>query len=114
MITISFDFIGTFTEHRLFFTEMAKAMQAAGNKVGIIANEREDKWFKYSKELGFEPDFVEFMKMDEEIPNVYLWKVQKLIDHDVLVHFDDDATRLKVFTDRWIVKTMNTADRGKF
>lgn len=111
---VSMDFIGTFTEHRLFFTEMAKALQAAGHQVGIICNERENKWPKYSQELGFTPDFVEFMKQDEEIGNVYQWKVEKLIEHDVLLHFDDDAARLKVFTDRWIVKVMNNAEPRKF
>lgn len=113
-MNVSLDFIGTFTEHRQFFTEFAKAWQAAGNKIGIIANERENMWPKYSKELGFVPDFVEFMKMTDEIPNVALWKVNKIIDHDVILHFDDDAHRLKIYTDRWIVKVMNSAEKGKF
>lgn len=123
-MTISFDYQGCYLEHKEFFDAMAIAMQGAGHRVGIIAGIRE-KEYDYQnilrdnkKEmlaaLGFEPDFVHVWGENETIANGNLWKVSKINTEGVLVHFDDDGTELKRYTDRWILKTMNSGEQGKF
>lgn len=115
------DWIGAYLEHKPFFDEMAKAMQKAGHRVGIITGEREfdpyngaDKKPQILQSLGFVPDFLKLWGQNETIGNGGLWKAQKMDEEDVYVHFDDDAKDIKYFTSRWVMKTMYNADQSKF
>ena len=120
-MNISFDLEGCYWEHKVFFDDMAKGMQKLGHKVGIIAGERaidpfsgKDRVEELKKDLGFKPDFIHLWGENETISNGNLWKVEKIVQEEVLVHFDDDATELKKYTDRWIIKTLNSGELGKF
>lgn len=120
-MTISIDLIGTYYEHKEFFDEMAHAMQKAGHRVGIITGEREkdpytgmDNRERFLRELGFKPDFFYLWGPNETIANGDLWKAQRMELEGVALHFDDDATGMKKYSDLWIVKTMNSAQRNKF
>lgn len=114
MIKVSLDWIGCYLEHKEYFNEMAKALQAAGSQVGIITGERESKRAEIEKTLGFKPDFLILWANDETVVNAAVWKVQKMIDNDITVHYDDDARDMKRFTDRWVIKTMKSDDVNKF
>lgn len=120
-MTISMEYKGCYIEHRPFFDEMAKAMQKAGHRVGIICQIRdrdvytnEDLRAKLIADVGFTPDFLHMWGQTESISNAYLWKVEKLQQEDVYVHFDPDAREIKKYTSRWIIKTMDNADMKKF
>ena len=113
-MNISIDFNGTYTEHKIFFDEMAKSMQKSGHKVGIITGERETKRKEIEEALGFAPDFMRLWGEFETIANGNLWKAERLDEEDVLVHFDDDAKELKRYTGRWIIKTLNSGEVNKF
>lgn len=112
---------GCYTEHKEFFDEMAKAMQAQGHEVGIISGDREkdpytkkDKKQEITDSLGFKPDFIILWGEYESIGNGSMWKANKLIENEIGMHFDDDATELKKYTDLWIVKVLNSGQKGKF
>lgn len=111
---ISIDWGGCYLEHKIFFDEMAKSMKASGHEVGIVSGERQAREQEIRNSLGFEPDFMALWGDYETIANGYLWKCQKLDVLDVVTHFDDDATEMKRYTDRWIIKTLNSAERVKF
>lgn len=111
---ISIDFEGTYTEHRAFFNEFAKAMQNEGHKIGIITGERDKKKEAIKEELGFEPDFMYLWGETETIANANLWKAQKMDMEDVYLHFDDDASEIKKYTGRWTVKTLNSSEPSKY
>ncbi len=111
---ISFDWIGTYTEHKPFFDAMAIAMQKEGHQVGIITGEREARRPEIERSLGFVPDFFNLWGDYETIANGALWKCQRMDEQDVYMHYDDEASSMKLFTERWIVKTLNSADKGKF
>lgn len=123
-MNISIDYHGCYLEHKLFFDEMANAMQKAGHKVGIITGLREkeigyDRRVKENKiemlnNLGFTPDFVKMWGENETISNGNLWKAYRLDDEEIDMHFDDDATEMKKYTPRWIMKTMNHGEQKKF
>lgn len=120
-MNISFDYGGCYPEHKLFFDEMARSMQAKGHRVGIITGERElDPYTgasikqKIMADLGFTPDFFHMWGAYETIGSGDLWKCQKMDAEDVYLHFDDDAATMKKYTDRWVVKVLNSADTKKF
>jgi len=120
-MNISIDWNGCYPEHKEYFDAMALAMQKAGHRVGIITGEREkDPYNKTDKTkeilgyLGFKPDFLVLWGEYETIANGNMWKAQKLIDNQIAMHFDDDATEMKKYTDIWIVKVLNRAEKGKF
>lgn len=118
---ISIDWVGSYLEHKIFFDELARAMQAAGHKVGIVTGEREidpftgaDKRKQILESLNFTPDFMYLWGANESIANGNLWKCQKLDQEDILIHFDDDAAEMKRYTGRWIIKTLNSSEIKKF
>ena len=120
-MNISLDYSATYLPYKEFFDEMAKAMQKTGHKVGIIAGDRERDPFsgedlkeKLLANLGFKPDFCHMWGSTESIANGSIWKVEKMIQEQVLVHFDSDATQLKRYTDLWIFKVMDPGQKGKF
>ena len=120
-MTISIDLIGAYYEHKEFFDELAKCFQKAGHRVGIITGEREVDPYtgasnreRYLRELGFKPDFFYLWGPTETIANGEAWKVQRMMQEEVAVHFDDDADKMKKYTDLWIIKTMNSAEKDKF
>lgn len=82
-------------------------MQKDGHRVGIISGNREAERGKIEREIGFKPDFMYLWGDYETISNGSKWKVEKINQEGVLVHFDEDATDLKKFTDRWIFKSFN-------
>lgn len=113
-MTIAFDWIGAYLEHKVVFDEMAKSMQLAGHKVGIITGEREKRKPQIMETLGFPPDFMCLWTDEEFIVNGNHWKAVKLDENNVDLYFDDDANSVKKFTSRWVVKTLNNADIRKF
>lgn len=123
-MTISFDY-DAYLEHKPFLDELAVLFQKAGHRVGIITGVREkeadlqrmreiDKRKEITEALGFKADFMHLWGESEAIANGSLWKCEKMDAEDVLVHFDDDATDMKKFTDRWIMKTLNNGNLAKF
>lgn len=114
MMTISLDWIGSYLEHKPLFDELAKVWQVGGNRIGIITNERESRRQEIVRSLGFVPDFIHLWAQEEFIVNGFLWKCQQMDKENSYMHFDDDAAGLKVFTQRWVVKTLNSADTKKF
>ena len=113
-MNISIDYIGCYTEHKEFFDAFAAAMQKDGHRVGIITGERESKRGEYERNLGFKPDFMHLWANEEFIVNGSQWKVDKMNAEQVQLHFDDDATHMKLWTNLWVVKTLNPADPKKF
>jgi len=113
-MNISCDWGGCYLEHREFFDEMAVSMQMRGHKIGIISGERKAREVEILGSLGFKPDFVSLWGDYESVANGYLWKCKELDKHDVLVHFDDDASEMKRYTGRWIIKVLNSGDPKKF
>lgn len=123
-ITVSLEFDGCYTEHKLFFDAMAKGLQAQGHRIGIITGRR-IKEYDYTNKLtendkvikeflGFEPDFMYLWGENETIGNGALWRCQKMDQENVLIHFSPDGTDLKKYTDRWVVKTMDSGQQKKF
>jgi len=113
-MNISLDWGGCYLEYRPFFDAMAIAMQKDGHQVGIITGEREPRRQEIVGSLGFKPDFVHLWGEFETIANGYLWKCKMLDQENVYVHFDDDATEMKKYTDRWILKSLNSGEVQKF
>lgn len=120
-MTISFDLYGCYFEHKEFFDVMAKALQATGHRVGVITGEREVDANTHRKnrphllsQMGFTPDFMHLWGEFETITNGNVWKVKMMVQEGVAMHFDDDAAEMKKYTDLWIVKVMNSAQKGKF
>lgn len=120
-MTISFDLVGCYFEHKEFFDILANALQHAGHRVGIITGEREkdpytgeDYKEKILPQLGFKPDFFHVWGAIETIVNGNSWKAHKMHQEGVAVHFDDDAKEIKRYTDLWVIKTMTNADPKKF
>lgn len=120
-MNISLAFTGCYMEHKLFFDAMATAMQAQGHRVGIITGDREKDPFSNKDlkaemlaKIGFTPDFCHMWGATETIANGNLWKCQRLDQEDVYVHFDSDATELKKYTERWIIKVMDSGAKTKF
>ena len=123
-MNISLSINGCYWEHKIYFDEMARAMQAAGHKVGVIAGMRvkeylgtgkvRDNVAMLEKDLGFKPDFMHLWGENETIANGNLWKCEKMDQEDVLVHFDDDAFEMKKYTGRWIFKNLNSGQLNKF
>lgn len=111
---ISFDWGGAYLETKPFFDAMAIAMKKEGHQVGIITGERESRRQEIINSLGFEADFVHLWGEYESIANGYLWKCKMLDQEDVYVHFDDDATEMKKYTPRWILKALNSGEPKKF
>lgn len=120
---ISFDYHGCYLEHKEYFDAMARSMQQTGHQFGIITGVREIQEVGGQKlnnkdgilaNLGFKPDFFYMWGEVEAITNGNMWKAQKMDIEGVLIHYDDDATEIKKYTDRWVIKVMNSADRGKF
>jgi hypothetical protein len=117
-ISINFNI---YHEHQIFFDELAKLFQKAGNKVGIIADLRTkdpyngtDNVARINRELDFKPDFICLWGEFETIVNGSLWKAQHMDEQDVLLHFDDSAREMKKYTSRWIVKVLNSAKPEDF
>lgn len=122
-MTISFSFAGCYHEHSDFFNDMAKAMQAHGHRVGIITggvrDGSKDQPHVYTKDemmkqIGFTPDFVYVWGQFETISNGNIWKVERIEYENVDIHFDDDATEMKKYTSRRILKVMNSGQLNKF
>lgn len=123
-MVISMDFRGCYLEHKEFFDLMAIAMQSKGHKVGIIAGIREKEYdmrnvlHDYKKEitdtLGFKPDFMHLWGESETISNGSKWKISKMVQEEVNIHFDSDATEIKKYTTGSIIKTMDSGQKGKF
>lgn len=111
---ISLDWVGCYLEHKEYFDEMVNGLQRQGHLVGIITGEREAKRPVIERSLGFKADFIHLWGDYETIANGNTWKVGKLMEHGIAVHYDDDATEMKKYTDLWIIKTMNNAERVKF
>lgn len=111
---ISFDYEGCYLEHKEFFDELAKAMQSRGHEVGFITGIREAEIPAMSERVGFTPNFTRVWGDYESIGNANAWKAENIHKLGVWVHFDDDATEIKKYTDRWILKTMNNAQMEKF
>lgn len=119
-MTISFDF-DSYLQHKVYFDEMAMGMKNRGHRVGIITGVREKDPFtnedlkaKLITQLGFNADFIRMWGQNESIANGNAWKVARMVDEDVLVHYDDDATEIKKYTDRWIIKVMLNGQEKKF
>jgi len=121
---ISFDYNGCYREHKEYFDIMANALQKAGHEVGMLTGLRE-KEYDYNNNLrdnkkdmidnlGFKPDFAIVWGENETISNGALWIAQKIMSENIQVHYDDDATEIKKYTDRWIIKTMNNGEMDKF
>lgn len=113
-MTISIDISGCYNEHKEFFDAMAISMQKQGHRVGIITGEREEKRAHLMSQLGFTPDFMHLWGPYETIINGYKWKVNLMHQEGVSLHFDDDATEMKKYTNLWVVKTMNSGQVKKF
>lgn len=113
-MNVSIDWVGCYLEHKPFFDELALSMQKAGHKVGILTGERESRKKEILNSLGFIPDFICVWGDTETIGSASRWKAEKMIDLDIIVHYDDDARDLKLFTPRWVIKTMNNDEKGKF
>jgi hypothetical protein len=113
-MTVSFDYDGCYKEHKSFFDDMANAMQKAGHRVGMVTGEREAKREFLMGQLGFKPDFMRLWGDFETISSGAQWKIERLAEEEVNVHFDDDATELKRYTAGWIIKTMHSAAPNKF
>ena len=120
-MNVSLDYSGTYVHYKDFFDEMARGLQKLGHKVGIISADREvdpfngeDLRAKMLNNLGFKPDFVHIWGATETISNGNIWKVEKIIQEQVMVHFDSDARELKKYSDRWIFKVMVPGQEGKF
>ena len=111
---ISIDWVGAYLEYKPFFDAMAVAMKKEGHQIGIITGERENRRQEIANSLGFEPDFIYLWGEFESIANGNLWKCSKLDQEDVYVHFDDDATELKKYTGRWVLKSLNSGESKKF
>lgn len=123
-ITVSLEFDGCYVEHKQFFDAMAQGLQAVGHKVGIITSKR-IKEYDYNNNmtendkvineaLGFKPDFMYLWGENETIANGALWKCRKMDQENVTLHFGPDATEMKRYTDRWVVKTMDSGQVKKF
>lgn len=104
---ISFDY-QSYHQYPDFFD----ALYNANFDLGLIEGTRKSK-FDMSL-IKFEPSFVHLWTDDEFIINASSWKCEKLDLEDVYLHFDVDASELKKFTQRRIVKTLNPADWRKF
>lgn len=102
----SIDYYGAYVEYKQFFDEFARAMQARDHEVGILSGVRASEAKKFK--LGFVPNFVRTWTDDEIITNANMWLAQSIHDLDIMVHFDDDAKELKKWTDRLIMKTLNS------
>lgn len=111
---VTIDIGGCYTEHKEFFDAMATAMQKDGHQVGVITGERENKRPRILAQLGFTPDFMDLWGEFETIPNGAQWKADRLVTRGVGLHFDDDATDLKRFTNLWVVKVLNGGAISKF
>jgi hypothetical protein len=100
---ISIDWNGCYMEHKEYFDEMAKALQKAGHQVGILTGERErdpydkrkSKRDEIMKDIGFAPDFVYLWGEYETIANGNMWKAERMVENEIMVHYDDDAAELK-------------------
>lgn len=106
LMTISFTF-QTYDRYKEFYDVFATSMQQQGHKVGIISGNREQERVKIERRLQFKPDFMHLWGEFETISNGSKWKIEKMEQEGVLVHFDEEATELKKFTDRWIFKSFN-------
>lgn len=104
---ISIDWVGAYLPYKEFFDAMAIGLQAVGHEVGIVTGERESRRAEIEASLGFKPDFMLLWGEYETIGSGGEWKARQLNNHEILVHFDDDATQLKLWSDRWIFKTMD-------
>lgn len=113
-MNVSIDWGGCYLEHKLYFDFMALALQGAGHNVGILTNERINREPEIRKSLGFKPDFMYLWGEFETIGNGAVWKAQQIIDHDIAMHHDDEASDIKKWTTRWIMKTMNSSQPDKF
>jgi len=120
-MNVSIELHGCYWEHKIFFDEMAKGMQKAGHKVGVITGERDTDPFsgkdmraEILTNLGFKPDFLHLWGQTQTIANVSLWVVEKMIEEDVYLHFSPNGRELKKYTDRWVVKTMDSGQKDKF
>lgn len=123
-MTISIDYHGTYLEHPAFFDAMANSMQMAGHRVGIITGVREKEYDENNRlvsrreeilrHLGFVPDFLHLWGENETIANGNIWKIHRMIEEDVEVHFDDDAREMKKLTTRQVIKTMCVGEQEKF
>lgn len=113
-MNISFDWGGCYLEHRQYFDVMALAMQSQGHKVGIITGERTAREAEIRNSLGFTPDFIALWGDYETIANGNLWKCQRMDQFDVTTHYDDDASEMKKYTNRWIIKVLNSGEPTKF
>lgn len=118
---VSLELHGCYWEHKIFFDEMAKGMQKQGHQVGVITGEREtdpfsgkDNRAEILKNLGFKPDFLYLWGHNETIANGNLWIVERMIKEDVYLHFSPNARELKKYTDRWVVKTLDSGQMRKF
>lgn len=110
---VSIDF-SIYHEHKIFFDEMAVGMQSVGHQIGFVSGMREHERVRINREAGFKPDFVTLWGEEETIANGNLWKCKRLDELDVLVHFDPDASELKKYTGRWIIKVLNSGQPAKF
>ena len=110
-MNVSMAWGGCYLEHREYFDAMAASMQAAGHKVGILTGERESKKPQILGSLGFTPDFVILWGEFEVIVGGAQWKAQKMIDNQIGMHYDSDATDIKRWTDLWVVKTMDSGQK---
>lgn len=111
---ISFDWGGCYLEHRQYFDEVAKGLQRMGHKVGILTGERDSKAGEIRGSLGFFPDFMILWPEFQTIANGAKWKADRMVEHEIMVHHDDDATDIKKWTELWVIKVMNSAQVNKF
>lgn len=111
---VSIDLGGCYFEHKEYFDAMARAMQKDGHKVGIITGEREQNRNKIMSQLGFVPDFLHLWGEFETIVSGARWKVERMLSEGVALHYDDDATEMKKYTDLWVVKVMCAGQEEKF
>lgn len=111
---ISLDYAGCYLEHREYFDAMALGLQRMGHEVGFITGEREAKRNQIMGSLGFKPDFLRLWGDYETIANGNMWKVERMIEEGIAVHYDDDATEMKKYTDLWVIKVMNQGEKSKF
>jgi hypothetical protein len=105
-MNISFTF-QSYVRYPEFYNELAHSMQARGNRVGVISGNRETERGKIERALGFKPNFMHLWGEFETISNGSKWKIEKMIQEEVLVHFDEEATELKKFTNLWVFKSYN-------
>lgn len=120
-MNFSFSYKGCYLEYKPFFDVFVPAMQSAGHRVGIITGEREKDVYsgediksKILNDLPFTPDFVHMWAQTESIANADLWIAQKMDLEDSYVHFDENAANIKRYTDRWVFKSLNSANPNKF